>query len=307
MLNLALGLLVGLAIGIAAAVLRETLDTTVKGMDDVLATTGAAPLAILAHDDDVPVRPLVVQVGSQSPRAEAFRQLRTNLQFADIDTPLRSLVVTSSIAGEGKSTIACNLAITLAQAGVRTFIVEADLRRPKLAGYLGVEGAAGLTSVLMSAASLDDVLQPWGRHPLWVLPSGPLPPNPAEILGSHQMRDLLKSLQDKADIVVIDAPPLLPVTDSAVIARVTDGALLVIEARRTKREQVSRSLAALRNVDAKVLGTVLNKAPARGPDADTYGYGSSYYSSNEEAQQGNTPEAVASKDDTPTSRSRARR
>ncbi len=159
----------------------------------------------------------------------------------------------------------------------------------------------------MSAASLDDVLQPWGRHPLWVLPSGPLPPNPAEILGSHQMRDLLKSLQDKADIVVIDAPPLLPVTDSAVIARVTDGALLVVEARRTKREQVARSLAALKNVDAKVLGTVLNKAPARGPDADTYGYGSSYYSSTEEAQAASAARSSATRPRRPTPRSRARR
>ena len=276
MLNLALGLLAGLALGVGAAILRETLDTTVKGKDDLQEVTGSAPLGLIAFDPDAVQRPLVVQVDPQSPRAEAFRHLRTNLQFADVDSALKSLVVTSAVAGEGKSTTSCNLAITLAQAGIKTVLVEADLRRPKVAQYLGIEGAVGLTSVLTGAATLTDVLQPWGRIPLQVIASGPLPPNPAEILGSHLMQDLLKELEDVADIVVLDAPPLLPVTDAAVLARVTDGAVLVIAARHTKREQVGRSLEALAGVDARLLGTVLNKTPASGPDSDAYGYG--YYS-----------------------------
>jgi capsular exopolysaccharide synthesis family protein len=276
--NLALGLLIGLALGVGAAVLRETLDTTIKGKDDLQKLTGATPLGIIAHDPDVAKRPLVVQIEAQSPRAESFRQLRTNLQFVDVDRPLKTVVMTSASAEEGKSTTACNLAITLAQAGVRTVLVEADLRRPKVADYMGLEGAVGLTSVLAGLATLDEALQPWGRNAMWVLASGPLPPNPSEILGSHQMSELLKALEDRADVIVLDSPPLLPVTDAAVLARHADGAVLVVRHGKTRREQVTRALEALKGVDAKLLGTVLNWAPVKGPDADNYGYGPGYYS-----------------------------
>jgi capsular exopolysaccharide synthesis family protein len=276
--NLALGLLVGLALGIAAAVLRETLDTTVKGKDDLQQLTGSTPLGIIAEDPDVMKRPLVVQVEAQSPRAETFRQLRTNLQFVDVDRPLKTVVLTSASAEEGKSTTACNLAITLAQAGVRTILVEADLRRPRVADYMGLEGAVGLTSVLTGLTTLDEALQPWGRNAMWVLASGPLPPNPSEILGSHQMSELLKTLEDRADVIVLDSPPLLPVTDAAVLARHADGAVLVVRHGKTRREQVTRALEALQGVDARLLGTVLNWAPVKGPDADNYGYGPGYYS-----------------------------
>jgi capsular exopolysaccharide synthesis family protein len=276
--NLALGLLIGLALGVGAAVLRETLDTTIKGKDDLQQLTGATPLGIIAEDPDVAKRPLVVQVEAQSPRAETFRQLRTNLQFVDVDRPLKTVVVTSASAEEGKSTTACNLAITLAQAGVRTILVEADLRRPRVADYMGLEGAVGLTSVLTGLATLDEALQPWGRNAMWVLASGPLPPNPSEILGSHQMSELLKTLEDRADVIVFDSPPLLPVTDAAVLARHADGAVLVVRHGRTRREQVTRALEALQGVDAKLLGTILNRAPVKGPDADNYGYGPGYYS-----------------------------
>ncbi len=196
-INLALGLLVGLALGVGAAVLRETLDTTIKGKEDLRLLTDATPLGVITNDPDVSKRPLVVHVDSQSPRAEAFRQLRTNLQFVDVDHPLRTVVVTSPSAEEGKSTTSCNLAITLAQAGLRTILVEADLRRPRVADYMGLEGAVGLMSVLSGLATLEDALQPWGRNAMWVLASGPLPPNPSEVLGSHQMADLLKSLDDR--------------------------------------------------------------------------------------------------------------
>ena len=263
---------------LAAAVLRETLDTTVKGKDDLQQLTGATPLGVIAEDPDVAKRPLVVQVEAQSPRAETFRQLRTNLQFVDVDRPLKTVVMTSASAEEGKSTTACNLAITLAQAGVRTILVEADLRRPRVADYMGLEGAVGLTSVLTGLTSLDEALQPWGRNAMWVLASGPLPPNPSEILGSHQMSELLKTLEDRADVIVLDSPPLLPVTDAAVLARHADGAVLVVRHGKTRREQVTRALEALQGVDARLLGTVLNWAPVKGPDADNYGYGPGYYS-----------------------------
>ena len=161
---------------------------------------------------------------------------------------------------------------------MRTILVEADLRRPRVADYMGLEGAVGLTSVLTGLASLDEALQPWGRNAMWVLASGPLPPNPSEILGSHQMSELLKTLEDRADVIVLDSPPLLPVTDAAVLARQADGAVLVVRHGKTRREQVTRALEALQGVDAKLLGTVLNWAPVKGPDADNYGYGPGYYS-----------------------------
>jgi capsular exopolysaccharide synthesis family protein len=285
-INLALGLLVGIAIGVAAAVLRETMDTTVKNKSDLQEITGAAPLGVIAEDPGVTRRPLVVQIDSQSPRAEAFRQLRTNLQFVDVDRATRAVVLTSALAEEGKTTTSCNLAITLAQAGVRTVLVEADLRRPRLSEYLGIERAVGLTTVLTGVASLDDALQPWGRTgAMWVLPSGSLPPNPSEILGSHQMQELLKALDERADVVILDAPPLLPVTDAAVLARVADGAVLVVRVGKTKREQVTRAIEALTSVDARLLGTVINRAPVRGPDAGAYGYGYGYESTRDKSPQ----------------------
>ena len=273
---LPVGLLLGLALGVGLAVLIETLDTTIMGKDDLQLLVGSAPLAVITEDPDVPKRPLVMHAGSHARRAEAFRQLRTHLQYADVDHPISSMVITSAIAGEGKTTASCNLAITMAEAGLRTVLIEADLRRPKVSSLMGVERAVGLTSVLSGAAPLVDVLQPWGRHPLFILPSGPLPPNPSEILGSQQMSDVLAALAAEVDIVILDAPPLLPVTDAAILARATDGAVLVVQAGRTKRDQVNRSLEALKGVDSRLIGTVVNRAPRRGPDAETYGADGGY-------------------------------
>ncbi|MDX6212189.1 MAG: tyrosine-protein kinase, partial [Frankiales bacterium] len=188
------------------------------------------------------------------------------------------IVITSSIPQEGKSTTTANLAITLAQAGLKVVLVEADLRRPKLMQYLGVEGAVGLTSVLIGRVTLDDALQPWGNGSLMVLPSGPTPPNPSELLGSQGMAELIASLEQQADIVLVDAPPLLPVTDAAVLAKICDGALLIVRHGTTTREQVTRAAESLRVVDAHLIGNVLNMAPAKGPDAYGYGYAYRYTS-----------------------------
>jgi capsular exopolysaccharide synthesis family protein len=272
-INVALGLLVGLALGVGLAVLRETLDTTVKTSEDLQALTGSSALGIIAYDPHAVKNPLVSQLDSRSGRGEAFRTLRTNLRFADVDDPPRVVVLTSSVAAEGKTTTICNLAITLASAGVRVVLVEGDLRRPRVADYMGLEGAVGLTDVLIGRAALGDTLQPWGNSTLAVLASGALPPNPSELLGSAQMHELLATLRGHADIVLVDAPPLLPVTDAAVLAREGDGAIVVVRHGRTTREQVTRALEALRSVDARVLGTVLNMAPSGGAHGYGYGYG----------------------------------
>jgi capsular exopolysaccharide synthesis family protein len=177
---------------------------------------------------------------------------------------------------EGKTTTAANLAITLAQAGVRVCLVEADLRRPRLGGYLGLETAAGVTSVLIGKARLSDVIQHWGDQGIDVLASGPVPPNPSELLSTHAMADLLHELEERYALVIIDAPPLLPVTDAAVLANLASGAILVIRHGKTKREQVRRAIEAFRAVDTHLYGIVFNMVPSRGPDAYYYGYAYRY-------------------------------
>lgn len=283
-LNLALGLLVGLALGVGAAVLRETLDTRIKGEDDIKAVVDTSVLGGIAYDPDAPKRPLIVQADPQGGRAEAFRQLRTNLQFVDVANHPRSFVVTSSVPGEGKSTTAANLAITMAASGARVCLIEGDLRRPKAAEYLGLEGAVGLTTVLIGHAELADVVQAWGNGNLHVLPAGQVPPNPSELLGSAAMEELLRKLEATYDTVVIDAPPLLPVTDAAVLTKLADGAVLVVGSQMINRDQLARSVANLQAVDGRLLGVVLNLLPTKGPDSYSYyTYGYSSYDQHEAA------------------------
>jgi capsular exopolysaccharide synthesis family protein len=275
-LNIALGLLVGLGLGIGAAVLRDQLNTSIDGVSDVEKLTGAIPLGVVPYDPGAGKHPLV-DADQQSARAEAFRTLRTNLQFADVDHPPRVIVVTSPLPSEGKSTSACNVALTLALGGARVVLVDGDLRKPAVGKYLGISNAAGLTSVLAGRHELRDVVVTYGRDTLSILPSGPTPPNPSELLGSQQMSDLLATLANHFDVVVVDAPPLLPVTDAAVLASAADGAVLVLKHGKTRREEAQRAIQALEAVNAKLLGTVLNFAPKRtrrgGYDGYGYGYG----------------------------------
>ncbi|MCP2369475.1 capsular exopolysaccharide synthesis family protein [Agromyces terreus] len=270
-LNIALGGLIGLALGIGAAVLRETLDTRIRNERDIELLTETPVIGGIVFDPKAKDRPLIVHADPHSPRAESFRALRTNLQFLDAARPERSFVVTSSIESEGKSTTAANLAIALADAGARVLLVDADLRRPKVASYLGIEGAVGLTDLLIGRADLQDVIQPWGRGQLYVLPAGRVPPNPSELLGSAAMAETIAELNRAFDVVLFDAPPLLPVTDAAVLSRAAGGAILVVAVGRVHKGQVKGAFSVLENVDAKVSGIVLTMLPTKGPDA--YGYG----------------------------------
>lgn len=276
-LDIALGLIVGLLLGIGAAALRETLDNTVKTPDDVQVATGRPVVGVVAFDPDAKANPLIVTQHPHSTRAEAFRQLRTNLQFVDIDTELKSIVITSSVPNEGKTTTVCNLAITIAQAGNRVLLIEADLRRPRLAHYLGLDGSVGLTNILVGTVSIAEATQRWGANQLDVIASGPLPPNPSELLNSKVMGELLHRLESRYDLVLLDAPPLLPVTDAAVLAAETSGAVLIARHGSTTRDQLARSAHALLDgVGARILGSVINMTPKRGPDAYYYGYAYSY-------------------------------
>ena len=225
--NAGLAVALGLIVGVGAAALRESLDSTIRTPEALTEAAAAPVLSVIPFDRKADKAPLITEGSAQSLRAEAMRQLRTNLQFVNVDRPLRSLVVSSALPGEGKSTTACNLGIAFAESGRRVIIIDADLRRPKIAEYLGLEGAVGLTNVLAGQANVRDVVQPWGSGGLWVLPSGYVPPNPSELLGSGNMADLLTALGAAFDVIIIDTQPLLPVTDAAVMSTLADGCLLV--------------------------------------------------------------------------------
>jgi len=270
-LNIVLGLLVGLALGVGLAILRETLETRIRNEHDVETITDVPMLGGIVFDPRARDRPLIVHVDPRSPRAESFRTLRTNLQFLDPGRTDRSFVVTSSIESEGKSTTGANLAIALADAGSRVLLIDADLRRPKVAEYMGVEGAAGLTDLLIGRAELDDLIQPWGKGQLFVLPAGQVPPNPSELLGSARMNHFVQEFNRMFDVVIYDTPPLLPVTDAAILAKNVGGAIIVVAAGRTHKNQLKGAISALDNVGAPISGLVLTMLPTKGPDA--YGYG----------------------------------
>lgn len=276
-INILLGLVVGLALGIGLAILRTTMDSRIRGESDLRRVTDAPILGGIAFDQDATKKPLLTQAAAQSPRAESFRQLRTNLQFANVSGHAKTVLVTSSVPGEGKSTTATNLAIALAQAGQTVCLIDADLRRPMVNDYLGLDRGVGLTTALVGTADVNDLLQPWGEDELYVLTSGQIPPNPSELLGSEEMGHLIARLENAFDIVVVDAPPLLPVTDAAVLSQHVGGVVVVVGSQKLKHQELEKALAALRMVGANVLGIVLNRLPVKGPDAYAY----SYYSSEE--------------------------
>lgn len=272
-LYLGAGLVLGLLIGVGQAVLRETLDTRITSTDDLAQIIDRPLLGAIGFDTSAKDKPLLTDIDLHSPRAEAFRVLRTNLQFVDVDHAQKVYVISSSVPSEGKTTTAVNLAISLAQAGARTLLIEGDLRRPRAAVRLGLDGIVGVTNVLVGKVKLEDAIQVHHDSKLDFLASGPIPPNPAELLQSKAMADMLAALRERYDVVLIDAPPLLPVTDAALIASHADGAIVVVRHGKATRDQVKLSRERLEQVDARLVGVVLNMAPAKGRG---YGYGYGY-------------------------------
>lgn len=260
-LNLAIGLLLGAGLGIAQALIRHQFDSTFRDRDQLAAATGLPILGSMSYDPAARSTPVLLPTETRSRRAEAIRQLRTNLRYFGAESRLQVLVVTSSVESEGKTTTAANLAEAFAESGRRTLLVDGDLRKPKLESYLDLEGGAGLTTVLIGDSELADVVQPWGPSGLDVLACGPIPPNPSELLGGTSMERFVASARETYDIVIIDTPPLLPVTDAAVTSAVADGVILVVRHGRTRRDQVGDSLSSLTSVDARVLGTVMSMVP----------------------------------------------
>jgi polysaccharide biosynthesis transport protein len=271
----------GLLLGIGLAFLAEYLDDRINTSEDV-ARYGHG-LTVLA---EVPAvsgwrdRKITRVVSLQDPRSsatEAYRSLRTSLQIIGLRRPIQTILVTSPMAVEGKTTTAANLAVTMARAGRRVVLVDLDLRRPRLDEFFGVDREPGITSVLVGDKALSEALNRVavadGVPPVVVLTSGPIPPNPAELMGTTRVSELLGSLQSTADLIIIDSPPLIPVTDALVLSGLVDGVLLVVGAGQTRRRHLGRAADLLQQTEAPVLGAVLNATTAQ---RHKYGYGYGY-------------------------------
>lgn len=270
--NLLIGLAIGVLLGIGLAVLRDRLDNTVKDKETLEKISGVGLVANVPLDNDRKKDPAISFANDRSAIAEAFLELRTNLQFLEVDDPPRVLVVTSSLPNEGKSTTAINIALALADAEHEVVLVDGDMRRPRLAEYLGLIATVGFSTVLTGRASILEVLQKTRFPGLKVLTSGVLPPNPSALLGSLAARKVLSELRGEFDYVIVDSSPLLAVTDAAVLAAEADGVVLISRFAKTKREQLTQAVANLRNVEARILGAVFTMTPVRGNVSYNYSY-----------------------------------
>lgn len=262
----ATGALLGLALGAAFAVLRDMLDTRVRDEKDLTRVSDAPLLGKVGMKRRRDPAGITMRVMPRSTAAEAYRRIQTNLEFIDVDHRPRTIVVTSSVTRDGKSTTAVNLALALAERSPRVLLIDADLRRPSIADVCGVEPDVGLTTVLVGAISAEEAIVPLGPT-LSVLSAGALPPNPGQLLSSDAMRTLIRTLAESYDYIVIDSPPLLATTDALGLAHIADGAIVVARYRKTRRSQLKDTIASLENVNATVLGIVLNQVKESGQQA----------------------------------------
>lgn len=282
-LDLAVGLLAGLGLAAVYALLRHRLDRRLNSVEAVesrfdVTVLGTLPLDSRLQGDNRIAPEVAINDSDRSHHAmaESLRALRTNLQFMDVDNPPRIFAVTSPLPGDGKSSVAANLAITLAVSGQKVVLVDGDLRRPTVAKTFKVLPGVGLTDVLVGSVEVDDVLQERADIPnLAILGTGVIPPNPSELLGSRAMEHVLEHLARDA-IVLIDAPPLLPVTDAAILAAKTDGALIVISAGTTTEDLLERALANVEKVKGRTLGVIINRVQKRGAFGNYYYYYDQY-------------------------------
>ncbi|QHW30866.1 CpsD/CapB family tyrosine-protein kinase [Paenibacillus rhizovicinus] len=221
---------------------------------------------------------LITMENPKSPISEAYRSLRTNIQFSAIDQNIKVLMVASSKSGEGKTTTITNLAVTYAQEGKRVLLIDADLRKPSLQQVFQLTNRTGLTSILLNQFPLMEVIRETSVDNLFVITSGPIPPNPSEILGSQRMLSFLEEVKEIYDVILFDTPPVLAVTDSLIVSSFCDGVLLVVHAGKVKKELVKKAKSSLDHVKAKILGVVLNNNSRSKADGQYYYY---YYGGKE--------------------------
>ncbi len=289
-LNLALGLVLGLGLGIGITFLREYFDNTIKTHEDleklgynVLANIPQIEMSKVEEKLEAKLSKLgpiegkriearlITHLDPKSPVSEAYRTLRTNLQFSKIDKTVRTMLVTSSGPKEGKSTTSANLAIAMAQSGKRVVLIDGDLRRPVVHSIFGLEKEDGITNYLMDDISYDKMIKKSIMDNLFIIPSGVLPPNPSELISSQKMEDLIERLKGDFDLVVFDTPPVIAVTDAAILSTKVDGVLLVVKSGQTNYDAVVRAKSLMENVDARMLGALLNGVEVGGM------YGTYYY------------------------------
>ncbi len=288
-MNLMLGALIGLGLGIGISFLIDYFDNSIKSIREV-EKLGLNFLAAIPKIEQEKLEKkiaarweqfedegsriesrLITHFDPKSPVSEAYRTLRTNIQFSNVEKKIRTILITSSGPKEGKSTTIANLAITLAQMGQRTVLIDTDLRRPVVHSIFGMEKDDGLTNYMMGQTPYEEVMKKTFHENLFVIPSGVLPPNPSELLGSQKMEDFIERLKQDFDMILFDSPPVIAVTDAAIMSTKIDGTLMVISAGHTNREAAQRAKALLENVKAPVLGVILNNVNVDGT------YGSSYY------------------------------
>lgn len=315
-LNIAGGVAAGLALGLLAAIGKEQLDRTLKAPDEVERELGAVLLGVLpaapvgaeqrgrraAREarrrasaseplDNVPIE-LTVHLRPTSGLTEAARAIRTNIVFMSPDHPHKTLLITSAVPSEGKTTVACAIATTIAQAGQRVVLVDCDLRRPRLHSVFRRRNDFGVTSALLDRSVQDDIVFETEVPNLWLAPTGPIPPNPAELLHSEAFRGVLSRLQERFDRVIIDSPPIIAVTDATVLSTLVDGVIVVVRASKTTKDLVRRALKSLRDVSSQLVGVVLNAADVEDDSYSAY----KYYSYRREGYSSKAPPSPPSSD-----------
>jgi capsular exopolysaccharide synthesis family protein len=268
-----IALVLGFVLGIGIAFLVDTLDERIRSISDLEQLSGGLPaLALVPETDRRDPAFVAARDDAKSPAAEAYRSLRTAVKFASLEHPIKVLQITSPASGEGKTTTVANLAVALAQGGSRVVIVCCDLRRPLVHERFGVSLAPGLTDVLVGDAPLSEAVRRYDDK-VYVLPAGSPPPNPSELLSTTNAGSVIRALSSEFDMVIVDSTPVLPVTDALVISRLVDATIVVVDSRTTARKGFRRTMQLLAQVNATVLGFVLNGLPAGG----SYGYGYGYH------------------------------
>ncbi|ROR90506.1 polysaccharide biosynthesis tyrosine autokinase [Nocardioides aurantiacus] len=300
-LVIVLGALLMLSATVLVLAVRDLIKGKVRSADQAVEITGAPLLGTITSHRALHKRPMA-SATENALRAEQYRQIRTNLRFIQMDHGHKVFLFTSSIPGEAKSTTAANVAATLAEDGVRVCLVEADLRKPRLAETMNLVDGVGFTSVLARSLSLDDALQPWGDHGLSVLLAGEVPPNPSELLGSSRAQTLLNEIRTRFEVTIIDAPPLIPVTDATLLARFAGGAVMVVSEGTVEVRELRRAVERMGMVDAPVLGTIVTMSK----DATSGTYYGSYVTQSNRSARGNRAYAERAPRSDPAGRSRAR-
>jgi capsular exopolysaccharide synthesis family protein len=307
------GVAVGLLLGLGFTLLRDIVDRTLKTPGDIEEHFGMTCLGLIPEithktnskrkrrrasaraDIETSDNPdLIVALRPESSVAEAFRVVRTNLMFMSPDQPCRAIAVTSALPSEGKTTVASNLAIVLAQSGLRVVLVDTDLRRPRLHRSFGLSNDVGVTLACAAQLPIDECIRQTEVDNLSVLTSGPIPPNPAEMLHSERFAELVAELRTRFDRVIFDSPPVLPVTDAAVLSRLIDGMVVVGRGFKTDRNAVSTALRALIDVKTHIIGVIINAIDLRRRDYKEYYYyyrREGYYGALDDAPEASTPAA----------------